>query len=139
MNKSTSIKTASRVWIVLSLLSLAGLAFTFEYANTSGWTTSFTIIEITLIVILLISLTMGFGRTGLWAFSHRSLKTMDEREVMVTSHSLRIAYSVFSIIVLCALLCLSLTERPISIVSVASFILFAHLLPASIVGWSKKA
>ncbi len=138
MNKSTSI-TGTRTWILLTLLSLAGLAFIFEYTKTAGWTRALTITEITFIAILLISFVMGYVRTGLWVFSHRSLKQLDERELMITGQSLRIAYSIFTILVLCFLLFVALTERSISMVSVASLIIFAHLLPASIMGWAGRA
>ena len=137
MNKSTS-KTGSRIWIILTLLSLAGLAFIFEYTKTAGWTTAFTLIEIIFIVLLFFSFVMGYVRTGLWAFGHRSLKQLDERELMVISHSLRIAYAIFTVLVLSFLMFVALTERSISMVSVVSFLIFAHLLPASIVGWSKS-
>lgn len=138
MNKLTS-KTGKRIWILLSLLSLSGLAFIFEYTKTVGWTTAFTLVEFILIAILLLSFVMGYVVTGLWVFSHRPLKQLDERELMIISQSLRIAYAIFTVLVLCFLMFVALTERSISMVSVASLIIFAHLLPASIMGWAGRA
>lgn len=137
MNKSTS-KTGKRIWILLTLLSLAGLAFIFEYTKTAGWSSAFTIIEVIFIAILLLSFVMGYVITGLWVFSHRSLNQLDEREVMIIGQSLRISYSIFTVFVLCFLMFVALTERSMTMVSVVSLIIFAHLLPASIVGWTRS-
>ena len=52
--------------------------------------------------------------------------------------SLRYAYSIFTVVVLALLLSLALTNTPIDVVLVASLILFAHILPASVIAWTEK-
>lgn len=123
--------------IILTLLSLGGIAFIFDYSQAHQWTSTLSILEIVLILCMLIGFYLSFIRTGLWSFRHRSLKKLDEREIMIISSSLRKAYAIFSVIVLCYLLFAALTEQPVSMVTAISFILFAHLLPASILGWTR--
>ena len=86
----------------------------------------------------MISLVVTYVKTGLWKFTHKSLDKLDEREVLLTSKSLRYAYSIFTIIVLGLLLSFSVIERQINIVLVVSLILVAHILPASVIAWTQK-
>jgi len=79
-----------------------------------------------------------FFKTGLWQFTHKSLKMLDEREMELTSKSLRIAYAIFTVVVLALLLAIAITSVAIDVVMVAALILFAHLLPASIIAWTQK-
>ena len=63
---------------------------------------------------------------------------MDEREIALTSKSLRYAYGIFAVVILILLLSLAITDTPIDVVLVASLILFAHILPASVIAWTEK-
>jgi len=94
--------------------------------------------EIIAFIIFLISFSLTYLKTGLWRFTHKPLKTLDERELALTSKSLRYAYVIFTVIVLILLLSLAIFSAKIDIVLVVSLILLAHLLPASVIAWTEK-
>ena len=77
-------------------------------------------------------------KTELWNFIHKPLIKLDGRETALTSKSLRYAYGIFTVVVLSVLLSFALMATTIDIVVVASLILFAHLLPASVIAWTEK-
>ena len=99
---------------------------------------SFSIITV-IIAIILLSITIFFVylKTGLWGFTHRVLKKLDEREIILTSKSLRIAYTIFSVGILILMTITSLTNFSLHMVTIAGLILFAHILPASIIAWNE--
>ncbi|MEN8225818.1 MAG: hypothetical protein ABFS05_10735 [Bacteroidota bacterium] len=127
-----------RIGVMLTLISLAAIASIFEYGRIEQWNIMLQITEIILFVVFVVSLVLTFLRTGLWRFTHKPLKYLDEREIALTSKSLRYAYAFFAVIVLILLLSFSLLERPVHIVIVVSLILFAHLLPAAVIAWTEK-
>jgi hypothetical protein len=131
-------KLIVRLGIILTLLSLLDIAIIFEYCQLNEWSLALTIAELGFIAIFLISFFLTFIRTGLWAFTHRSLKKLDEREIAMVSRALRHAYAIFSIVVLSYLLIISVSESSVSIVMTVSLIIFAHLIPASIIGWMER-
>ena len=93
------------------------------------------IADVLLLIITIISFYFAFAKTGLWKFTHQTLQKLDERELLLTSNSLRIAYSIFTVFTLSILLILSVLDIKISIVLVVSLIYFAHVLPATIIGF----
>jgi len=125
--------------VILTMLSLAGVVVFFELGVRTQWSTALMISEIVLLVILLITYILSFMRTGLWNFSHKPLKELDEREMEMTSKSLRIAYALFTIFVLFLLLVFAVLNIAVSIVLAVSLILFAHLLPGTVIAFSEKA
>ena len=127
-----------RLGVVITFLSLFGIVLLFEYGITEQWSNILKFGELGLIVVFLISLGITYFKTGLWKFTHKSLDKLDEREVLLTSKSLRYAYSIFSILVLGLLLSFSIIDKSISIVLTVSLVLIAHLLPASIIAWTEK-
>ncbi|MBA7589956.1 hypothetical protein ES708_32055 [subsurface metagenome] len=127
-----------RLGIVLNFFSLLSIVLIFEYRGIYGWTNVFKVIELALIILLFISFYLSFIKTGLWKFTHKALKKLDEREIVLINKSLRHGYAIFSVAVLCLLLFLALSSKTISIVTATSLILFAHLIPASIIGWTEK-
>ena len=128
-----------RFGVVTTLVSLFGAAFIFEYAiSHHQWSMQLSIIEFVMLGAFFVSFIFTFLKTGLWKFTHKPLAVLDEREMELTSKSLRYAYGLFSVIVLIILLVFSLLDRPLSILLVVALILFAHLLPASIMAWTEK-
>ncbi len=128
-----------RFGVVITLVSLFAAAFIFEYAvNHHQWSMQLSIIEFVMLGVFLISFIFTFLKTGLWKFTHKPLEVLDEREMELTSKSLRYAYMIFSIIVLALLLAFSVLDRPLSVVLVVALILFAHLLPAAFIAWTEK-
>jgi fatty acid desaturase len=138
MNERNTI-TPVRWGVILTMLSLAGVVVLFELGIRTQWSTVMIISEISLLVILLITFILSFMSSGLWNFSHKPLKELDEREMEMTSKSLRAAYALFTVFVLCLLLVFSLLNIAISIVLAVSLILFAHLLPGAVIAFTEKA
>jgi len=135
LNKSLNKR---RFGVIVTLLSLISIVSIFEYGRLEQWNAVLQIFSIILIVVFIISFVFTFIKTGLWRFTHKPLKNLDEREIKLTSKSLRYAYSFFTIVVLLLLLSFALFEKPIHVVFVVFLILFAHLLPASVIAWSEK-
>ena len=137
MEMKKSIKNR-RIGVIITLLSLCSIVIIFEYFKIEQRDSVFIAIEIIPIIIFLVSFIVTFIKTGLWGFIHKPLKNLDEREIALTSKSLRHAYAIFTVVTLIFLLSLSITNTQIDIVQVASLILFAHILPASIIAWTEK-
>ena len=110
----------------------------FEYCKVGQRNSAMIAIEIIPFTLFLVSFIVTFIKTGLWGFIHKPLKKLDEREIAVTSKSLRYAYSIFTVVVLFILLSIAITNLQVDVVLVASLILFAHILPASVIAWTEK-
>ena len=127
-----------RVGVIFTLLSLCSMVLIYEYYKIYQRDSIIIAIVIIPIIIFIVSFIVTFIRTGLWVFVHKPIKKLDEREVVLTSKSLRYAYGIFTVFTLILLLSLAITHTPIDVVLVASLILFAHLLPASYIAWTEK-
>ena len=127
-----------KIGVILTLLSLCSMVLIFEYCKIEQRDSTIIAIEIIPIIIFLVSFIVTFIKTGLWGFIHKPLKKLDEREVALTSKSLRYAYGIFTVVTLILLLSLAITHTQIDVVIVASLILFAHILPASYIAWTEK-
>ena len=125
--------------VILTLLSLAGIVVIFELGIRNEWTLALKISEISLLVVLLTTFILSFMRTGLWSFSHKPLKELDEREMEITGKSLRVAYALFSMLVLILLFVFAVLNISVSAVLAASLLLFAHLLPGTVIAFTEKA
>lgn len=131
-------KNRRRSGVILTYLFLGGLVLIFEYCKSSQWTSLSIITEIVLFLGLIICFTFFYVRTELWSFIHRPMEKLDEREIALTGKSLRYAYGIFTVIILSIMLSLALLNATINVVMVAALILFAHLLPASVIAWTEK-
>ena len=135
-NKKTIIKR--RIGVILTYLSLLIIDLVFEYCKIYQLTYVLGIIGIIAFVVFVTSFVTTYLKSGLWKFIHKPIKQLDEREIILTSNSLRYAYSIFTIFVLVLLLVFAITEIYVDIVLVVSLILFAHILPASVIAWTEK-
>jgi len=127
-----------RIGVVLTLLSLCAMVIIFECSKIHRNVALFISTEIIAFVIYSVSFVLTYLKTGIWQFTHKALKKLDEREITLTSKSLRIAYCIFTVVILILLLSLAITDTPASIVLVASLILLAHILPASAIAWTEN-
>jgi fatty acid desaturase len=127
-----------KVGIAFCFLILIAIVLIFEYCQVKGWTTELEYTEFTLIALLIIIFYFSLIKTGLWQFSHKSFSKLDERELLLINRSLRLGYAFFSVFVLLLLLFFSLLNLKISIVLAVAMILFAHLVPTAIIGFSEK-
>ena len=137
MNFRESIKKR-RIGVIFTLISLFSMVLIFEYCKVGQRNSAMIAIEIIPFTLFLVSFIVTFIKTGLWGFIHKPLKKLDEREIAVTSKSLRYAYSIFTVVVLFILLSIAITNLQVDVVLVASLILFAHILPAAIIAWTEK-
>lgn len=136
--KEQKINALVRTCVILALLSLIALAVLFEVGVRQAWSLELSVLGIASFVVLLITFIIGYIRSGLWSFSHKAIRDLDEREIKMTGRSLQLAYGFFSIIVLIFLFVLALAEIKVSVVMAASLLLFAHLLPTAILVFSEK-
>ena len=127
-----------RIGVITTLISLLSIVLIFEYFRIEQRDSNLIAIEIILIIVFIVSFVLTFIKTGLWGFIHKPLKKLDEREIALTSKSLRYAYATFTVVVLALLLSLAITQIQINVVLVVSLILFAHILPASVIAWTEK-
>ncbi len=128
-----------RIWIIVNYLSVLSIVVLWEYCeivNSSKIIKSFCIIPLLIVVI---SFIIVYWKTGFWHFVHKSINKLDERELQLTSSTLRYSYGIFSVLLLSILLLFSVFERPVSIILVVSLIYIAHIIPVSIIAWREKA
>ncbi len=127
-----------RVGVIITILSLCAMVIIFEFCKINRNVTLFIATEILALIIFSVSFALTFIKTGLWRFTHKSLKKLDEREIALTSKSLRIAYAIFTVVILFLLLSLAIFNAKIDVVLVAALILLAHILPASVIAWTEN-
>ncbi len=131
-------KTNGKTGVIATVLSLIAIVVIFEFGKANLQIVYFVVLEFSAILVFLLSFFLTYAKTGLWKFTHKPLKELDEREIALTSKSLRYAYGIFSVTVLALLLSLAITETQIDIVLVVSLMLFAHIIPASVIAWTEK-
>lgn len=127
-----------RLGVVTTLIALCGIIVSFEYYRIEPNESAIIVIGIISIIAFLTGFIMTFVKTGLWGFIHKPLKKLDERELALTSKSLRYAYMIFTVVVLILLFALAILDIKIDVVLVASLLLFAHMLPAIYIAWFVK-
>ena len=130
-----------RLGVVVTFISLFSIVSIFEYGRIEHLLERDIILQITGIVsliVFIVSIVFTFIKTGLWKFTHKSLNKLDEREIALTGKSLRYAYSIFTVFLMLLLFSFSIFDKHLSVVLVASLLIFAHLLPASVIAWTEK-
>jgi hypothetical protein len=126
------------ITIALTYVALVGFIISFEFCKIHGlalWSEALCVI---FLLIFAAGFYLGFIRTGLWHFIHKPLRQMDEKDIEITSKALRIAYTVFALFVISLLLVFSFAGYSPDLVSVIGMFLFAHSLPAAVVGWTNS-
>ena len=127
-----------RIGVIITYLSLFSIVMIFEYCTIKQWSIFFKIIEIASITVFIGSYIITYFKTGLWQFTHKPLDKLDEREITLTSKSLRYAYGIFTVLILILLFLFTIIDIKVNMVLVSSLIFFAHILPASIIAWTEK-
>ena len=79
INKEKIMKTTKsinnrRVGVIITLLSLCAMVIIFEYFKINRNVRLFILIEIIPFIIFLVSFVLTYLKTGLWRFTHKSLK-----------------------------------------------------------------
>lgn len=146
MNAVPTLRTR-RIWIVVNLFSLTLAVVLTSIGENFGWNWGLGRVVILTLLTYLLSLYISQGRTGLWSFVHKKVESLDEREQEQAYEALRQSYAIFSITALIALALMAMTEdssvmqlftwlngRPLFV----GMVLFAHSLPAVVIGWRKS-
>ena len=131
-------KKRRRISVLLTNLALGGIVLVFEYGRWIEWNLTAQILEIAMIIAFVVGFINTYIKTGLWEFIHKPVKFLDEREIAVAGRSTRQAYNIFSVLVLSILFFFAVGNLTLDMVMVIGFIVFAHLLPASIIAWREK-
>jgi hypothetical protein len=91
------------------------------------------------LLILILSFIHVYVKSGLWGLTHKKTEKLDEREIQVVTHAIRISYSIFVIIViLLVYLFAILGMGTIDVVIAAALLYLAHIIPTSILAWNEK-
>ncbi len=89
--------------------------------------------------ILILSFVFVYVKSGLWRLTHKKTKNLDEREIQVVTHAIRISYSIFAIVVIILVYLFAILGiGTIDVVIAASLLYLAHIIPASILAWTEK-
>lgn len=131
-------KKRRRIAVLLTNLWLIGIVLSFEYLRWIDNNTVARIIGLVFLVAFIWGFIVTYIQPGLWNFIHKPVKYLDEREIALTGKTVRRAYNIFSVIVLSILFLFALSDLAFDVVMVVAFIIFAHLLPASIIAWTEK-
>ena len=76
-------------------------------------------------------------KTGIWRYTHLSLKKLSEEEKQEMNSVIRKAYTIISIVIVLMLFAVSIFELEMIVVVPVTLLYLAHILPASIVAWNK--
>jgi len=132
-------KKKRQMGIVINFSSLILSIILYEIFKSTGFSGLILLSLATLLSACLWSFISVYARTGLWAKTHMKTSKLDEREILVHSNALRISYSIFVVITLLVVYAYALAEkRPIDVVIAGGLLYFAHVLPASIIGWTER-
>lgn len=138
MEKSTS---ANRIKLVIvfnamSILAIVTLFELLKFAENKIWLAG---LELILVITALITFYNAYWQTGLWRLSHTKTEKLDEREMQLVSDSLRVSYSVFTIVTILIIYAFAVIEKgAIDVVIAAGLLYFAHILPTALLGWTRK-
>jgi len=91
------------------------------------------------LLILIISFVYVYVKSGLWRLTHKKTKNLDEREIQVVTHAIRISYTIFVItVIVMVYLFAILGIGAIDVVIAATLLYLAHIIPTSILAWTEK-
>lgn len=131
-------KTSRRIGVVINFLCLILNVLLYEFVRLESFPQKYLFVRLAIIIIIFITHFTFFGKTGLWKFTHKSTKLLDEREIELSNRALRFSYSMFAVLLLSFLLILNQLNISINIVEIISFLYLAHILPAYFISWTEK-
>jgi len=138
MEKSNSANRIKLV-IVFNAMSILAIVILFEllkFTENKIWLAG---LEFLLVITALITFYNAYWQTGLWRLSHTKTEKLDEREIQLVSDSLRVSYSVFTIVTILIIYAFAVIEKgPIDVVIAAGLLYFAHILPTALLGWTGR-
>ena len=141
VNKMSKISGSkkNRVWIILNYFSLILCLLVFYAGKFLSWPAIAIIMQIGFGTLFIWSFFQAFIRNNLWRMVHIADKYLDERELQVVLRALRFSYSIFTITTLVIIYGYAIAEKgPIDVLLAAALVLFAHTLPAAVIGWRER-
>ena len=120
--------------LILAVFVFELIKYDFILPNWIG----FSLLGIFLLVLVL-TFTYVYALTGLWSLAHKKTEKLDEREIQVVTHSIRISYTIFAILVILMVYVFAIFGMgPFDVVIAATLLYLAHILPTSILAWTEK-
>jgi hypothetical protein len=132
-------KSRRRQLVTANYASLCAVVLLVYAGKAYGWSAPLKIGTIVAALALLVATFIGvYWRTRLWHLTHSSISRLDERQVGVVYESLRLSYTVFSLLCLVVLYVNAVAARgPISVLVAGGLLYLAHTLPAAFVAWTE--
>lgn len=91
------------------------------------------------LLILVVSFIYVYVRSGLWSLTHKKTENLDEREIQVVTHAIRISYTIFVILVIALVYLFAIFGlETVDVVIAATLLYLAHIIPTSILAWTEK-
>lgn len=130
-----------RTGVLINYIALIMALIIFELTKygigISHWV-GFSLIGVFLL-ILIVSFIYVYVKSGLWRLTHKKTENLDEREIQVVTHAIRISYTIFVITVIVIVYLFAIFGLgTIDVVIAATLLYLAHIIPTSIVAWTEK-
>jgi len=127
--------------VVINYASLVSAVLVFELIKYGlimpNWI-GFSLLGI-FMMVLVFTFTYAYGLTGIWSLAHKKTEKLDEREIQVVTHSIRISYTIFAILVILIVYLFAIFGMgPFDVIIAATLLYLAHILPTSILAWTEK-
>lgn len=134
----TKSKLNRRIGVILNFACIILIVAFFELIKLGTFSKDFILIEIIPVILLITLYVIYFGKTGLWKFTHKSVSSLDEREIQLTNQALRFSYTLFTIISLSLFIIYNVLGLNINMVLIVSLIYLAHILPSYFISWTEN-
>jgi len=138
MKKSSS-ESKIKLVIIFNAMNVIAIVLLFELLKMADNKIWLGVLEFLLVITAFITFYYAYWQTGLWRLAHTKTEKLDEREIQLVSDSLKVSYSVFTIVTVLIIYAFAVIEKgPIDVVIAAGLLYFAHILPSAILGWRGK-
>lgn len=132
-------KSKRRIWVCVNLLSVVAIIAFYYTGLLYKKPIVFIVGSGISAIVLLFTFIKVYARTGLWKMVHSGKQELDERQIQVVLSALRYSYGVFAVSVLILIYGFTLfIKEPVHMLVAGGFLYFAHILPASIIGFREE-
>jgi len=142
-------KSKRRFWVVFNYSSVSVFIVLVLLGEYTSWNVALSVAAILSFILIVVSFVFLYIRTDLWRLTHTKTENLDEREIQITHQSLRLSYTIFSLISLVILFFIVLSVRysfftltPRGHYSFGLIILMllnylVSTLPAAVIAWTE--
>jgi len=136
MNKNV---IRQRLNLVINYLSIILILVIFYVIKNSEISRFYLLLEIMPVILVIVSFSKVFGKTGFWKLAHPHKDELDERELLLVYKATSMSYGIFSSVALIVIYCYALfLKGPIDVVLAAALLYVAHTLPAAILACKSR-